>query len=44
MRFPNGSYDENIPDFYENESSFKIILNRTFNYATKMDIDLERDW
>ena len=44
MKFPNGAYDENIPDFYENKSSFKIILNRTFNYATKMDLDLERDW
>lgn len=44
MKFPNGSYDESLPDFYENKSSFKIILNRTFNYAIKMDLDLERDW
>lgn len=44
MKFPNGSYDESLPDFYENKSSFKIIINKTFNYAIKMDLDLERDW
>ena len=44
MKFPNGSYDESLPDFYENKSSIKIILNKTFNYAIKMDLDLERDW
>lgn len=44
MKFPNGNYNEKIPDFYENRSSFKVILNRTFNYAIRMDLDLERDW
>lgn len=44
MRFTNGNYDENNPDFKEHRESFKIIFNRTYNYAIKMELDLERDW
>ena len=44
MRFTNGNYDENNPDFKEHSESFKIIFNRTYNYAIKMELDLERDW
>ena len=44
MRFTNGNYDENNPDFKKHRDSFKIIFNRTYNYAIKMELDLERDW
>ena len=44
MRFTNGDYDEENPDFKNHSSSFKIIFKRTFNYAIKMELDLERDW
>lgn len=44
MRFTNGDYDEVNPDFKNHSSSFKIIFKRTFNYAIKMELDLERDW
>ena len=44
MLFQNGEYDKDNEDFIENKSSFKIILNKTFNYATKMELNLERDW
>lgn len=41
MSFPNGNFDINIKDFYNNKECFKKVFGKTFFYAYQMDIRRE---
>lgn len=42
MKFPNGDYNWEVPDYYLNEEAFVIILGQTFFYADRMELTKEQ--